>query len=230
MPDLHYVTLQAIRVEAGMQNREVGKAPAGGNVDGANTDFFVDSTPIVDSNHDDLVNQTDVVAYVDGSAAPVSEIDNTTGLVRLTTAPAADTDVTLDYTWSPVDDVQVSELRDEGEAWLNKRVGRVIDISTLTADTFPREWRTIVKLWCAAMILIRDYGSSTDTDESSKDGYKKLGTAKKLLAEWLEEQGAETGTPAAQNVTVVSDGHIFERKSFDNGEPADPERRWWNHR
>lgn len=235
MSAVDYITLKDIRVEAGMQNREHDQTVSG-DVDGVNTDFYTNQTPLVDRGGDDLITVADVTAFVDGSAVPVSVIDPITGLVRLQTAPNEGEGVTLDYVWSPIDDDLLTDLRVEGQAWLNKRVKAYIDMSTVTADNFPAEWRTIVRLWCGAMIIIRDYGSGTDTDGSSKDGYKKLQAAKDLLAEWISEQSGSTDpddhskTPQASN--VVSDGNIFPRSTdlANDFNGCDPELQFHNKR
>lgn len=235
MSAVNYITLKDIRVEAGMQNREHDQTVSG-DVDGVNTDFYTNQTPLVDRGGDDLVTIADVTAFVDGSAVTISAIDTTTGLVRLTAAPALGTEVTLDYIWSPVDDDLMNDLRDEAQAWLNKRVKAYIDLTTVTAENYPPEWRTICRLWAGAMIIIRDYGSGTDTDGSSKDGYKKLGAAKSLLAEWIAEQsGSSDPTDEAltpQTANVVSDGNIFPRVTgMDAGlGGCDPELEFHNKR
>lgn len=234
MSVVNYITLKDIRVEAGMQNREHDKEPSG-LVNGVNTDFYTDQTPIVDSGGDDLVTIADVVAYVDGSAVTITSVNATTGLVRLASAPATGKVVSLTYVWSPVDDQLMTDLRTEAQAWLNKRVKAYIDLTTVNQGNYPAEWRTICRLWAGAMIIIRDYGSGTDTDGSSKDGYKKLGAAKTLLTEWIDEQsGSSDPTDASktpQSASVVSDGNIFPRVTgMDAGDGCDPELEFMNKR
>ncbi len=233
MADVNYITLKDIRVEAGMQNREHDQSPSGA-VDGSNAAFYTNQTPLVDRDGDDEVDETDVTAFVDGSAVAVTSIDAETGLVTLTTPPAADKEVTIDYIWSPVDDELMTDLREEAQSWLNKRVKQYIDLTTITDENFPPEWRTICRLWAGAMIIIRDYGSGSDTDGSSKDGYKKLAAAKSLLQEWIDDQIGDTEDNALtpQQAAVTSDGNIFPRSTdldadFDS---CDPELRFMNKR
>lgn len=213
MTAINYLTLKDIRVEAGMQNT-VHDQDVSGDVNGVNTDFYTNSTPVVDRNGDGVVTIADVTAFVDGSAVTISSIDAVTGLVRLAVAPATGKTVTLDYVWSPCDDDLLTNLREEAIGWLNRRVGRYIDLTTITDSNFPPEWRAICRLWAGAMIIIRDYGSGSDTDGSSKDGYKKLSAAKSLLQEWIDDYAGTDGEVAAkatQSANVVSDGNIFRR-------------------
>lgn len=234
MSAVNYITLKDIRVEAGMQNREHDQEVSG-DVDGVNTDFYTNQTPLVDRGGDDLITVSDVTAFVDGSAVPISVIEPLTGLVRLQSAPDEGQSVTIDYVWSPVDDELMTDLRIEAISWVNRRVKKYIDLTTITADNFPPEWRTAARLWAGAMIIIRDYGSGTDTDGSSKDGYKKLGAAKSVLQDWIDDYSGtnnEEDAVAPTGPTVVSDGNIFPRStdlSNDFG-GCDPELQFHNKR
>lgn len=234
MSAVNYITLKDIRVEAGMQNREHDQEVSG-DVDGVNTDFYTNQTPLVDRGGDDLVTVADVTAFVDGSAATITAIDATTGLVRLQTAPNEPSAVTLDYVWSPVDDDLLNDLRDEACSWVNRRVKKYIDLTTITANNFPPEWRTAARLWAGAMIIIRDYGSGSDTDGSSKDGYKKLGAAKQVLQDWIDDYSGTNGEDdavAPTGPTVVSDGNIFPRSTDLQNDfgGCDPELQFHNKR
>lgn len=234
MSAVNYITLKDIRVEAGMQNREHDQAVSG-DVDGVNTDFYTNDTPLVDRGGDDLVTVSDVTAFVDGSAVPVSVIDATSGLIRLQTAPNEGQAVTVDYVWSPVDDQLMTDLREEAISWVNRRVKKYIDLTTITAENFPPEWRTAARLWAGAMIIIRDYGSGTDTDGSSKDGYKKLGAAKSALQDWIDDYSGTNGEEdavAPTGPTVVTDGNIFPRSTdlANDFDGCDPELQFHNKR
>lgn len=213
MATLHYATLRAIRAEAGLQNRSVGRAVTGAT-DGSNKTFYVNDTPIVDANDDDSVTAEDVIFYVNDIAVDVADVDARTGKIVLVSAPANGASVSADYYWSPVDDYEVFRVRKAAESWLNRRVKKSFDLTTITsAASIPAEWNTVVELWAAARLVIRDYGSGVDTDESSKDGYKKLGQAKALLQEWIDDIAgdSEDGGKDAQMPSTSSDGNIFSR-------------------
>ncbi len=221
-PDgFHYATRQAIRKESGRQHRKSAERPSG-VVDGTNKDFYVAKKFVVDRNDDDLFNTSDVVAYVDGAAVPVDAVNADTGLITLHDAPTGSQVVTADYQFSELSDADIDEVRGEAEDWLTGRVKNYIDVTAFTwhlpildpvvLDNFPKTFSTIVKLYAAALILIRDYGSGADTDLTSKDGYKKLGVAKSMLSDWLAEFIEDGGEgKRAPKATVRTDGDIFHR-------------------
>ena len=105
-PDgFHYATRQAIRKESGRQHRKSAERPSG-VVNGVNTDFYTAKKYIVDRNDDDVLDPSDVVAYVDGAAVPVTGVDADTGLIQLATAPGNGTVVTADYQFSELSDAE----------------------------------------------------------------------------------------------------------------------------
>lgn len=235
-PDgFHYATRQAIRKESGRQHRKSAERPSG-VVNGVNTDFYTAKKYIVDRNDDDVLDPSDVVAYVDGAAVPVTGVDADTGLIQLTTAPGNGTVVTADYQFSELSDADIDEVRAEAEDWLTRRVKSYIDVTAftsrlpitdpLTPDNYPKTFSTVVKLYAAALILIRDYGSGADTDLTSKDGYKKLGVAKSMLSDLIAEVNEDgSSVPAPARPTGRSDGTIFNRtRDLDADRPDKDDR------
>jgi len=221
-PDgFHYATRQAIRKESGRQHRKSAERPSG-MVDGTNKDFYVAKKFVVDRNDDDVLAPSDVVAYVDGVAVEVTAVNADNGKISLAVAPTGSQVVTVDYQFSELSDADINEVRLEAESWLTSRVTNYIDVTIfegsypgvepIVVANYPKVFSTIVKLYAAALILIRDYGSGADTDLTSKDGYKKLGVAKSMLSDWLaefiEDGGEGTRAPKA---TVRTDGNIFHR-------------------
>ena len=86
-------------------------------LDGIDTSFTVSYRPIVDGTGGGIVsmNPNDVSVYVNGTEVTVDEINGLTGIITLTSAPAATAVVTVDYyfnTWDntsdplPVKDVE----------------------------------------------------------------------------------------------------------------------------
>lgn len=234
-PDgFHYATRQAIRKESGRQHRKSAERPSG-VVDSVNTDFYTERKYLVDRNDDDVLDASDVVAYVDGSAVPVSGVGQDTGLVQLTTAPTGGV-ITVDYQFSELSDADIDEVRSEAEDWLTRRVKTYIDVTKFEShlpvtdpvkvDNYPKVFSTVVKLYAAALILIRDYGSGADTDLTSKDGYKKLGVAKSMLSDWIAEINEDgSSVPAPARPTGRNDGTIFARsRDLDADRPDKDDR------
>lgn len=217
-PDaFHYATRYAIRKEAGLQHRKSAEAPSG-IVNGSNRDFYVSKKYVVDRNGDDVFDATDVVAYVNGSAVTVEGVNAESGLVKLAVAPTNGQVVTVDYQFSQASDADIDEVRAETEDWLTRGVKGYIDV-TVFANTptvnYPKLFSTIVKLYAAALLLIRDYGSGADTDLTSKDGYKKLQLAKTMLSDWVAEitdAGSDDPSSRAPRVRQKNDGTIFRRE------------------
>lgn len=236
-PDgFHYATRQAIRKESGRQHRISAERPSG-VVDGTNTDFYTARKYLVDRNDDDVLSASDVVAYVDGSAVPVASVNQDNGLIKLETAPAAGKVITADYQFSELSDADIDEVRSEAEDWLTRRVKSYIDVTKFTThlivadpvnvDNYPKVFSTVVKLYAAALILIRDYGSGADTDLTSKDGYKKLGVAKSLLSDWIAEINEDgSSVPAPARPTGRSDGTIFRRNRTLEADQPDKDDRF----
>lgn len=235
-PDgFHYATRQAIRKESGRQHRISAERPSG-VVDGVNTDFYTARKYLVDRNDDDVLNASDVVAYVDGSAVPVSGVNQDTGLIQLTTAPGAGKVITADYQFSELSDSDIDEVRAEAEDWLTRRVKGYVDVTQFVShlpitdpvkvDNYPKVFSTVVKLYAAALILIRDYGSGADTDLTSKDGYKKLGVAKSMLSDWIAEITEDGSSVAAARPTGRNDGTIFRRSRDLEADSPDKDDRF----
>lgn len=216
-PDgFHYATRQAIRKESGRQHRVSAERPSG-MVNGSNKDYYTAKKYLVDRNDDDVFNASDVVAYVDGAAVTVSGVNADSGKIVLETAPTNGQTVTVDYQFSELSDADIDEVRSETEDWLTRSVKGYVDV-TVFANTpkknYPLIFSTIVKLYAAALILIRDYGSGADTDLTSKDGYKKLQLAKTMLSDWVAEITGSTDNPdgRAPRIRSTSDGTIFRRE------------------
>ncbi len=206
---MSYTTLQAIREGAGLQIKVLNETPNGA-IDGTNRDFVVKKRPIVDTDGDDEVGKDEVNAYVNGASVAITAVDATTGKVTLATAPALNTKVTLDYYNSPTSDEYVGGKQDEADSWIDRKLGGIEP--KLPLNPVPGLIATVAEMYAAGLILTRDYGSSADTDLSSKDGYKKIATARELLMDYI--QSVKTAAEQDLGHSLVkssSDGNIFYR-------------------
>ena len=228
MATINYTTLQDIREEAGLQKRVNGESPAG-VIDGANKDFYVKQKYIVDRDYsDDGPQPGDVTAYVNDIAVEVSAIDATTGKISLTDAPAGGTKVKIDYQFSVLSDEGATKRRTEANGWINRRVKNVVNLADLSDDAIA-DFGMIARLYSAALLLIRDYGSSADTDLSSKDGYKKLQTARELLSEYVGDMANDNDAPEPESVSSRSDGNIFARNTDLSADGPSRDDEFFNH-
>ncbi len=216
-----YVTLVGIRKEAGLHHEQKVQVLTG-SADGSNKIFYAPRTFIVDRNYDDALNSDDVVVYVNNVAVTVEAVNGITGAITLVAAPANGATVKATYAYSVASDDEVEGYREEAQDWLNRKVKSYLDPTTLTEETFPKIWRAIVRLYAAGLMLIRDYGSSADTDLSSKDGYEKRKTAKAMLEDWVVDQMDDADTSTPVSTTVKTDGNIFARNDDLDGTTMSP--------
>ena len=212
---LAYATVQGIREEAGLQQKFTNQA-ASGTVDGANKVFVANKRPLVDRDNDGSVTKSDVVAYLDGVPVAVQSVVAISGAVTLVAAPTSGK-VTLDFATSPASDDYVLGLLEEAQGWVDSKINKLVDLPFDQEDNpLPPQLRTVTRLYAGALMLIRDYGTSSDTDLTSKDGYQKLKTARSLLDDFLMglPTGAESPEEASANqASVITDGNIFGRNS-----------------
>jgi len=221
MATVPYITRQDVREEAGFQHVEENGSLTG-ILDGNNKVFMTEHKPIVDRNYDELTNAEDVTVYVDGAPADVNIIDFENGVITLVNAPAADTEnMHIYYHHSQMSDRYVDSVIAQAtgivhRAFKSNGITTPFDTDNAThADYYP-SIQMIVKLYAAGLALTRDYGSSADTEETSKDGYKKMSTAKSELTSLLDALLEDPLIPNTQSnggtggtVVVQSKGTIF---------------------
>ncbi len=214
--DKDYSSYQDIREEAGHQHLNKLEALTG-LANGSNTVYYAKRTYIVDSNYNDVLDVAtvsgDVVVYDDDVAVSVSAIDANTGAITLASAPAADSVILGTYYHSSLSDTKVDKYRKEAIDYVQRKINGIIDFGAWTDATIPPIVKTVVRIYAAGLILIRDHGLNADTENSSKDGYKRLSTAKSLLTDYLDEVSSASGSTARVSVSSKSDGNIFKRNT-----------------
>lgn len=221
MATVPYVTRQSVREEAGFQHIEENSALVG-VVDGSNAVFMTEHKPIVGKRYvDGSITTEDIVVYVDGSPVSVASLDAAAGVVTLASAPASDTSVSIFYHTSAVLDSYVDEIINQAtsivhRAFRSAGITTPFDSTNDDHEPYYASIQLIVKLYSAGLALIRDYGSNADTEETSKDGYKKLSTAKSELKKLLMDLEKDDRIGSAGNdgnggtVSVVSSGRVFD--------------------
>ena len=199
-----YETKQAIREEAGLQNEVLGEQTQG-VADGSNKIFTVSRKPLVDRNYDDVVDKNDVVCYVNNVPVTVDSVDSVSGAITLHSAPALSAIVKADYATSNVKDGFLSQLILETQETIDTLMGKIV---TVPYTSVPATIRKVMRLMTASFLLIRDYGFNTDTEATSKDGFKKLSTSNTLLSDYYDsiaEKNVQGGFGASQS----NDGSLF---------------------
>lgn len=212
--ELDYSSLQDIREEAGHQHLNKLETLSG-LANGSNSNYYVKRTYIVDSNYNDVLNVDtstgDVVVYVNDEAVEVSAIDPNTGKVTLANAPPNGATVLGTYYHSSISDAKVAKYRKEAISYVQRKINGIINFGEWTDETIPPIVQTVVRIYAAGLILIRDQGLNADTENTSKDGYKRLSTAKSLLQEFIDEESGGGASTARVSVKARSDGNIFPR-------------------
>lgn len=218
--DKDYSSLQDIREEAGHQHLNKLEALTG-LANGSNTNYYVKRTYVVDSNYDDVLNVDtstgDVVVYVNDSAVEVSAIDANTGKISLADAPANGATVLGTYYHSSINDTKVAKYRKEAISYVQRKINGIINFGAWTDADVPPIVQTVVRIYAAGLILIRDQGLNADTENTSKDGYKRLSTAKSLLGEYIDEESGGNANTARVRTSAKSDGNIFPRDTDLSG-------------
>lgn len=241
MATVPYITRQEVREEAGFQHPEENGSLTGA-IDGANTVFMTEHKPIVGRRYINTISVEDVTVYEDGTPVNVSLLDQESGVVTLETAPAAEVSLSIYYHHSQLSDTYVDKLIAEATGIVHRALrsnGMTIpfDSEDDAMGPYYPTIQMIVRLYAAGLALTRDYGSNADTEETSKDGYKKMTTAKKELLELIEalkldELITSSGSEGSGGtVEVTNQGKIFsdlsggivdgERQGF-GGRAADP--------
>lgn len=213
--DLDYSSLQDIREEAGHQHIVKLETPSG-TVNGSNTVFTVGRTYIVDRDYNDVIDvgvSGDVIVYDDNVAVEVESVNSTTGVIVLASPPANGSTILVTYAYSLISDAGIAKYRDEAIDYVQRKINGIVDFGEWEGSDVPPIVKTVVRIYAAGLILIRDHGLNADTENSSKDGYKRLSTAKSLLQEYIDEIESSSGSTARVTVASRSDGNIFTRNT-----------------
>jgi hypothetical protein len=208
-----YSSLQDIREEAGHQHLNKLETLSG-IANGSNKNYYTKRTYIVDSNYNDVLDNGDsgdVVVYVNDDAVTVDTIDGNNGKIVLAAAPPNGATILGTYYHSSINDVKVGKYRKEAISYVQRKINGIIDFGAWTDVTIPAIVQTVVRIYAAGLILIRDQGLNADTENTSKDGYKRLSTAKSLLQEFIDESVDDSTSGSKASVSSRSDGNIFRR-------------------
>lgn len=214
--DLDYSSYQDIREESGHQHIVKLETPSG-SANGTNDTFTVGRTYIVDRDYDDTIDvgtaSGDVIVYDDNVAVEVESVNSTTGVIVLASPPANGSTILVTYAYSLISDAGIAKYRDEAIDYVQRKINGIVDFGEWEGSDVPPIVKTVVRIYAAGLILIRDHGLNADTENSSKDGYKRLSTAKSLLQEYIDEIESSSGSTARVTVASRSDGNIFVRNT-----------------
>lgn len=167
----HYETIQAILEEAGLSHRQL--------IDGViseNGVIQLRDFPLADRNYDDSIDTDDVVVMNGGEVLPIENVDAVNGVITLREKSSRE-NLRILYNYSNISPEFVVKVRAEVIAEIERFLGGAIE--SVDEDIL----RYIVRIYCAGKLLVREYGYTQGTEETGKDGYKRIALAKKELLE-----------------------------------------------
>lgn len=170
----HYETIQAILEEAGLSHRQL--------IDGVvseNGVIQLRDFPLADRNYDDNIDAGDVVVLNGGEVLAIENVDAVNGVITLTEKTSRE-NLRVLYNYSNISPEFVIKVRAEVIAEIERLLGGAIE------SVDEEILRYIVRIYCAGKLLVREYGYAQSTEETSKDGYKRIALAKKELLELKE--------------------------------------------
>lgn len=178
---------------------------------------------IISHTDDDAeVTANEISVFINGSKATISNLDAENGVITLAEAPQEGSIIKVSYYYSPVTLDFVKVVREDAECGIYQKM-KGVDPCAPYEEAVPYAIRMITRLWAAGLLLAREYGYNTDTELSSKDGYRKIEEAKSMLEELYKNGGACVDGArvtdgqldiygGSGNVLAKSDGDLFERK------------------
>lgn len=214
----HYETIGRILSEAGFfllarnENVRVEKgiiSTAYGNIISKKTDVDQD------------VNKDDVSVYISGDEFVVKEIDAENGRITLEDTEQTTQNAKVTYHYSPVMVSFAEVTREDVENRIRKKLSGMSGCECMKKADFKESLRMITRLWAAGLLQTKDYGYNVDSEETSKDGYRKINEAKSLLNELYDECAANCGQDdvngGAAEVIGGDGGNLF--GDFDHRRP-----------
>lgn len=208
-----YVTVKAVLQEAGLWSQQVGEI-LDGTVNGTNAVFTTTYKPLVQRTDGEEVAVADVAAYVNGSPVTVASLNATTGALTLASAPANGTTVTGDYASSAVSQSDVAGVIAEAADAIDLEL---TGVTTVPFSTVPATVRKIARFYAAGLLMSREYGLESITEESNKEGKRKLEQAEEWLTAYrarLVINTSDTGNYDTPRSTP--DKRIFEEYDATN--------------
>jgi hypothetical protein len=195
----NYVTLQEVREQAGLQQKERGESLGTG--DGSNTIFYTGNTPVVDANYSDSVTVADLVVYVAGTSVTISAIVASNGKITLAVAPANGAAVTGDYDWSEIEDAVVQKYLDEAHNLIISALSKSYTISDLDTNT-PKLLLLIEKKLAAGLMLDKEYSVGGDETEDMR-GARWIKWAEKQIQDIVDGKTPLIDTNGSTVSTIV---------------------------
>jgi hypothetical protein len=216
-----YVSPIAVLQEAGLWDRQVGENLSG-PVDGTNKAFTTQYKPLVQTTSGAEVTSQDVSVYVDGLPVAVGSVDAPTGALTLVTAPSESSDVSGDYASSAVSHEDVAGVIEEAEDWIALELTNVFEVPDQGVSPTLRK---IGRFYAAGLLMSREYGLESVTEETTKEGKRKIQQAEEWLKQWRMRHLSNSASTVGYNVPrSTEDQRLFDQPDQSSGgwRPLDP--------
>lgn len=207
----HLETLGHILSEAGFLFSARGEQCelVGNQITTANANIV----PMKFGESDAEMTTSDVDVRINGEKVEVKEVDTEQGLIELSDAAKIGGEVRVSYKYSGVELEYVKTTRDDVENLVQSKLRTLGNCQRLKEDGVLRQLRAIVRLWAGGLLLSREYGYNTDTEQTSKDGYRKIEEARTLLQELYDNLqlncGSDDTNGGSGSVITASEGDLF---------------------
>lgn len=209
----HYESILRILQEAGFlfSVRDENAEVVNGNITIANPNL------VAKNCEGDKIEATadDVAVYYNGEKLGVKEVRAEEGVIVLEDCPEDTQNVSVFYKYTNVELDFVKVVRDDVENAIKTKLQSLGSCSRLKSTEIVNQLRMITRFWAAGSLLAREYGYNTDSEQTSKDGYRKMQEAKEMLDglynELLLTCGNSDVNGGADNVISDSEGSLFDR-------------------
>jgi hypothetical protein len=208
-----YTSTTDILKEAGFYHNQQGDKLVGAT-DGVNKTFFATYKNIQGG-------VGGVTVLVNDVKVDVANVGSLSGQITLAVAPPINAIVLADYYYSAVDTDFVTKIRAEAQAYIDSFMKGYDPCSPYSSGNVPEVIQQVCRLYAAGLLLARDYGFNSDTELTSKDGYKKMAFAKETLNDFREAGGLCGGDSEDEvdggisSAAAGSEGDYFKRDLND---------------
>ena len=208
----HYENLVRILQEAGflffVRNEQC--EIAGDNIAVANPNLVARKC-----NDDHIIATVDeVTVHCGKEKLSIKDIDADQGVIVLADVPEEAVDVRVFYSYSTIELDFLEIVRDDVEGLINSKLRSLGRCANLRSAISMNKLRVITRLWAGGLLLSREYGYNTDSEQTSKDGYRKIQEAKSMLNELCDELSLECGQSdtngGAECVISSADDSLFD--------------------
>lgn len=112
------------------------------------------------------------------------------------------------YENSPIPDADVTGVIEEADEWIDLELA---DVATVPFSPVPATVRKISRTYAAGLLMAREFGLKSITEETTKEGERKIAQAEKWLAEYRARLAGNSATTNGYNIPrATEDKRLFQ--------------------